>query len=57
MWKQQWYIPNNIELKNMFLHDNHNSKIARHVRTCKTPKGLKHNYNSHKIEENVKVYI
>ena len=33
MWKNRWYIPNNIELKNMILHDNHDSKIAEHFGT------------------------
>ena len=57
MWKKRWYIPNNIELKNMILHDDHNSKIARHFRTYKAPEGLKHNYHLHKMEEDVKGYV
>ena len=44
MWKKRWYIPNNIELKNMSLHDNHDSKIAGHFGTYKTLERLKHNY-------------
>ena len=33
MWKRWWYIPNNIELINMILHDNHDGKIAEHFGT------------------------
>ena len=57
MWKKRWYIPNNIELKNMILHDNHNSKIAGHFGTYKTLERLKHNYHWHKMEEDVKDYV
>ena len=45
MWKKRWYIPNNIELKNMILHDNHDSKIAGHFGTYQTLERLKHNYH------------
>ena len=57
MWKKRWYIPNNIELKNMILHDNHDSKIAGHFGTYKTLERLKHNYHWHKMEEDVKDYV
>ena len=57
MWKKWWYIPNNIELKNMILHDNHDSKIAGHFGTYKTLERLKHNYHWHKMEEDVKDYV
>ena len=57
MWKKRWYIPNNIELKNMSLHDNHDSKIAGHFGTYKTLERLKHNYYWHKMEEDVKDYV
>ena len=57
MWKKRWYILNNIELKNMILHDNHDSKIAGHFGTYKTLGRLKHNYHWHKMEEDVKDYV
>ena len=57
MWKKRWYIPNNIELKNMILHDNHDSNIAGHFGTYKTLERLKHNYHWHKMEEDVKDYV
>ena len=57
MWKKWWYIPNNIELKNMILLDNHDSKIAEHFGTYKTLERLKHNYDWHKMEEDIKDYV
>ena len=57
MWKKRWYIPNNIELKNMILHDNHNSKIEGHFETYKTLERLKHNYHWDKMKEDVKDYV
>ena len=30
MWKEIWYIPEDIDLKNMILYDNHDSKIGGH---------------------------
>ena len=57
MWKTAWNIPNNIELKNMILHDKHDSKIAAHFRRYKTLERLKPNYHWHKMEEDVKDYF
>ena len=51
IWKKRWYIPNNIELKNIILHDNHDSKIAGQFRTYKTLERLQHNYHWHTMEE------
>ena len=53
MWKRWWYIPNNIELKNMILHDNHHGKIAEHFGTYKTLERLKHNYHWHRMDEDI----
>ena len=36
LWKGRWYIPKDIELKNIILHDNHYSKIAGHFGIYKT---------------------
>ena len=30
LWKGRWYIANDIDLKNVILHDNNDSKIAGH---------------------------
>ena len=30
LWKGRWYIPNDIDLKNIMLPNNHDSKIAGH---------------------------
>ena len=57
LWKGRWYIPNNIDLKNMILHDNHDSRIAGHFRIIKTLERLKHNYHLHRMEEDVKDYV
>ena len=57
LWKGRWYIPNDRDLKNMILHDNHDSKIAGHVGIYKTLERVKHNYHWHKMEEDVKDYI
>ena len=53
MWKNSWYIPDNIDLRNMILHDNHDSKIAGHFGIYKTLERLNHNYHWHKMEEDV----
>ena len=45
MWKGRWYIPEDIDLKNMILHDNHDSKIVGHFGIYKTLERLKHNYH------------
>ena len=45
MWKGRWYILEDIELKNMILHDNHDSKIAGHFGIYKTLERIKHNYH------------
>ena len=57
MWKGRWCIPEDIDLKNMILHDNHDSKIAWHFRIYKTLDWLKHNYHWHKMEKDVKDYV
>ena len=44
IWKGRWYIPEDIDLKNMILHDNHDSKIAGQFGIYKTLEWLKHNY-------------
>ena len=54
LWKGRWYIPDDIDLKNMILHDNHDSKIAGHFGIYKTLERLKHNYHWHRMEEDVK---
>ena len=57
MWMNRWYIPDNLDLRNMILHDNHDSKIAGHFGIYKTLERLKHNYHWHKMEEDVKDYV
>ena len=57
LWKGRWYIPDDIDLKNMILHDNHDSKIAGHFGIYKTLERLKHNYHCHRMEEDVKDYV
>ena len=57
LWKGRWYIPKDIDLKNMILHDNHDSKIAGHFDIYMTLKRLKHNYHGHRMEEDVKDYV
>ena len=57
LWKGRWYIPNDIDLKNMILHDNHDSKIAEQFGIYKTLERLRHNYYWHRIEEDVKDYV
>ena len=55
--KGRCYILDDIVLKNMILHDNHDSKIAGHFGIYKTLERLKHNYNWHRMEEDVKDYV
>ena len=50
LWKGRWYIPDDIDLKNMILHDNHDSKIAGYFGIYKTLKRLKHNYHWHRMQ-------
>ena len=57
LWKGRWYIPDDIDLKNMILHDNHDSKIAGHFGIYKTLERLKHNYHWHRMEEDIKHYV
>ena len=57
LWKGRWYIPNDIDLKNMILNDNHDSKRAGHFGIYKTLERLKHNYYWHRMEEHVKDYV
>ena len=57
LWKGRWYIPDDIDLRNMILHDNHDSKIVGHFGIYKTLERLKHNYHWHRMEEEVKDYI
>ena len=57
LWKGRWYIPNDIDLKNMIVHDNHDSRVAGHFGIYKTLERLKHNYHWHKMEEDVKDYV
>ena len=57
LWKGRWYIPNDIDLKNMILHDNHDSKISGHFNIYKTSERLKHNYHWHRMKEDVKDYV
>ena len=45
LWKGRWYIPKDIDVKNMILHDNHDSKIAEHFGIYKTLESLKYNYH------------
>ena len=57
LWKGRWYISDDIDLKNMILHDNHDSKIAGHFGMYETLVRLKHNYHWHSMEEDVKDYV
>ena len=57
LWKGRGYIPDDIDLKNMILHDNHDSKIAGYFGIYKTLDRLKHNYHWHRMEEDVKDYV
>ena len=57
LWKGRWYIPDDIDLKNMILYDNHDSKIAGHFGIYKTLERLKRNYHWHRMEEDVKNYV
>ena len=41
----------------MILHDNHDSKIARHFEIYRTLEQLKHNYHQHKMEKDIKNYV
>ena len=43
-WKGRLYIHNDIDPKNMILHDNDDSKLAGNFRIYKTVDRLKHNY-------------
>src|SRR5258705_5707760 len=45
LYKNQWYIPNNSNIKRRILYDNHNSKLAGHFGIFKTLKCLKQNYH------------
>ena len=57
MWKGRWYIPSDIRIRNMILHDNHDSKIAGHFGIYKTLERLKHIYHWQKMEEDVQDYV
>ena len=57
LWKGRWWISDDIDLKNMILHDNHNSKTGGQFGIYKTLKRLKYNYHCHRIEEDVKDYV
>ena len=57
LWKGRWYILHAIDLKNMILHDNHESRIAWHFGIYKTLERLKDNYHCHGMQEDVKDYI
>ena len=49
LWKRRCYIPDDIDVKNMILHDNHDSTIAGHFGIYKTLDRLKHDYHWHKM--------
>ena len=53
LWQRRWYILDDIDLKNMILHDNHHSKIAGHFDIYQTLERLTHNYHWHRMEEDV----
>ena len=57
LWKGRWYIPDDIDLKNMILYDNHDSKIAGHFGIYKSLERLKLNYHWHRIEKDVTDYV
>ena len=57
LWKGRWFIPDDIDLRNMILHDNYNSKKAGYFGIYKTLERVKHNYHWHTIEEDVKDYV
>ena len=57
LWKGRWYILDDIDQKNMILHNNHDSKIAGHFGIYQTLERLKHNYHWHRMEEDIKDYV
>ena len=57
LWTGRWYIPHDIDLENMILHDNHDSKIAGHFRIYKILERLKHNYHWHRMGQDVQDYV
>ena len=57
LWTGRWYIPDDIDLKNMILHDNHDSKIAGRFGIYQTLESLKHNYYWHRMEEVIEDYV
>ena len=57
MWKVREYIPNDRDLGNMILHDNHNSTIEGHFGRFKTLQRLRPDYRWHRMEEYVKDYV
>ena len=57
LWTGRWYILDDIDLRNMILHDNHDSTIAGHFGIYKTLERLIHNYHWIRMEEDVKDYV
>ena len=45
LWQGECYIPDDRDLKNMILHDNHDSKIAGHFGIYKTLERLKRKFH------------
>lgn len=46
-----------MDLNNVSLHDNHDSKIVGHFEIYYTLMRLEHNYHWHAITEDVKDYV
>ena len=57
LYKNRWYIPNDANIKNRILHDNHDSKLAGHFGIFKTLERFKQNYYWPKMAEEVQDYI
>ena len=54
LYKGRCYILDDIDLKNMIFHDNHDSNIAGHLAIYKALERIKNNFHWHRIEEDVR---
>ena len=57
LYKNRYYIPNDTNIKNRILHDNHDSKLAGHFGIFKTLEYLKQNYDWPKMAEEGQDYV
>ena len=57
LYKNRCYIWNDANIKKRILHDNHDSKLARHFGIFKTLEYLKQNYHWPKMAEEVLDYV